>query len=83
MIAKKAANIPKNRFENICSCNEFLPIIYTITYTCLCIIIVSILYTIVDDHSCVELPHIDGEEGSDYINATWIDVSASLLYIYI
>ena len=79
MIAKKAANIPKNRFENICSCNELLPVYYYVYM--FMHYIVSILYTIIDDHSCVELPHIDGEEGSDYINATWIDVSASLLYI--
>ena len=76
MIAKRAANIPKNRFENICSCNEYILLRIHVMH-----FIVSILYTIVDDHSCVELPHIDGEEDSDYINATWIDVSASLLYI--
>ena len=27
-----------------------------------------------DDHCCVSLKPIEGEEGSDYINASWIDV---------
>ena len=32
-------------------------------------------HTHTDDHSCVELSLVDGNEGSDYINASWIDVS--------
>ena len=36
-----------------------------------------IIYAI-DDHCCVLLTPIDGEPGSNYINATWIDVSTKL-----
>ena len=33
-----------------------------------------------DDESRVLLEEIPGEEGSDYINASWIDVNAAIIY---
>ena len=36
-------------------------------------------YINADDHSRVELIPIEGEEDSDYINASWINVSTKLL----
>ena len=53
------------------------------TYAHVCVSIVNVnsvylarLHT--DDHSCVELSLIDDKEGTDYINASWIDVSTDL-----
>ena len=54
------------------------------TYAHVCVPIVNVnsvclthLHT--DDHSCVELSLIDDKEGTDYINASWIDVSTDLI----
>ena len=47
---------------------------YVCLYT-LTIVTVSSVQRHTDDHSCVELSLVDGKEGSDYINASWIDVS--------
>ena len=46
-------------YASVCS-------LYSNIVLCVCLI---------DDHSCVELSLIDDKEGTDYINASWIDVS--------
>ena len=58
------------------------------TYAHVCVSTIPCVYVTIihththtDDHSCVELSLVDGNEGSDYINASWIDVSTDPIYV--
>ena len=51
---------------------------YVCLYTLTTVTMSSVCHT--DDHSCVDLSLVDGKEGSDYINASWIDVSTDPIY---
>ena len=59
----------KNRFQNITPCK------YTIIWL---FNIVSLLSV---DDNIVPLSPIEGEEGSDYINASYVNVSISLVLV--
>ena len=61
----------KNRFENIYSCIVF--------YSALVNVVTHAL-SHADDHCCVHLTPIEEEDGSDYINASWINVSPVSTY---
>ena len=65
-IATLPCNIPQNRFRNIYPCKYFL---------CTLIRHHPILCISADDHTRVELKGDPDVEGSDYINASFIDVS--------
>ena len=64
VIATLPCNIPQNRFKNIYPCKY-----------CMLIRNCPILCTSADDHTRVELKGDPDVEGSDYINASLIDVS--------
>ena len=49
-----------------------------ILWHCLAYVYKDVIIYAIDDHCCVLLTPIDGEAGSNYINATWIDVSTKL-----
>ena len=69
-IATLPCNIPQNRFKNIYPCKDI-----NIYFFCMLIRHYPILCTTADDHTCVELKGDPDVEGSDYINASFIDVS--------
>ena len=78
--AKFPYNAPKNRFANISPCKSSYGISYRLR-------ILATGYSKIDDCSRVKLSEIDGEEGSDYINANHLDVrkdiNNTLKFIYI
>ena len=67
--AKLKVNIPKNRYKDIIPCKLNNQLFIILCYIC---IITS------DDHSRVVLSLQNQECGSDYINASFIDVNSYL-----
>lgn len=67
-------NSAKNRYANIPAC-EF-------TGNAESADIISYVTIVSDDHSRVILPEITGRQGSDYINANYIDVSQMSCDLY-
>ena len=67
-IASQRINKLKNRLANVLpcklTCSECNKVVFN----------ANVLYT--DDHCCVLLDSKPGEKGSDYINASYIDVSS-------
>ena len=66
--AKLGANIPKNRYKNILPCKPICNV--KIILKC---------FMLPDDHSRVVLKLKDNCFGSDYINASFLDVSEYVL----
>ena len=71
-VSKMPCNLPKNRFENIFPCEEVYVVITLLLMNCCLAPLCS-----ADDTSRVVLSTIPSKVGSDYINASYIDVSAS------
>ena len=67
-VSQLLMNKPKNRFANIYPCKMTLHILREIVN----IIIIS------DDESRVVLEELPGQTGSDYINASWINVTIDI-----
>lgn len=66
--ANKDANKTKNRFVNVLPCKLALLIDHTPSFVYMCTLVA-------DDSSRVSLEYKPGVDGSDYINASHVDVS--------
>ena len=69
-VSQLLMNKPKNRFANIYPCKMTLHIYWRE--------IVNIIIIISDDESRVVLEELPGQTGSDYINASWINVTIDI-----
>ena len=71
-VAEAPHNKVKNRFANIFPCKPY-------SYTSILLYEVVIVHLKLDDSLRVKLKEITGEEGSDYINASHLDVKKMLV----
>ena len=65
--------------EVCCGMNFVLDVCVCIQVLCVCCVHGGVMWSAGDDRR-VKLKEIPGEKGSDYINASFIDVSLCLLY---
>lgn len=77
-ISATPTNRPKNRFANIFPCEYKIIMTNTLSSSSVSLLTI-VLWS--DDESRVVLSEIPGVEGSDYINASWIDVGV-IMYSY-
>ena len=68
-VASIPVNILRNRFGNIFPCE----------LSCCVLAAIRVTSTHTDDHCRVNLKEIAGEGNSDYINASYLDVSKQIL----